>query len=337
MLNYVLRRLLLMVPMLFGVSLITFIVSRTLPADPVVAAVGLQAADHPAIIAAYRAKWGLDQPYPIQYLVYLNNLVHGNLGTSIYTHRPVILDLHDYVPATVELATGSLFISLIIAIPAGIYAATHRGSIADLIIRVGTLLGTSMPIFWLALLAFDVLYVNLGLVPGTGRLSTSVAPPPTVTGMYTVDSLLAGQFSTFVDALWHMLLPAAVLASWSLGLLTRITRSSMLSVLQQDYLRSARSRGAPELYVILRHALKNAAIPVITVIGLAYGDLLSGAVVTETIFSWPGIGRYTYQAASRADFPAIIGVSLLVALIYIIVNLIVDVVYSIVDPRVQLA
>jgi peptide/nickel transport system permease protein len=337
MLNYVLRRLLLMIPMLFGVSLVTFVVSRTLPADPVVAAVGLQAADHPLIVAAYRQKWGLDKPLPVQYLVYLNNLVHGNLGISIYTHRPVLSDLRDYVPATVELATASLLISLVIAIPFGIYAATHRGSIADLVIRLVTLLGTSMPIFWLALLAFDVLYVNLGLLPGTGRLSTGVPVPPTVTGMYTVDSLLAGQLSAFVDALWHLLLPAFVLASWSLGLLTRITRSSMLSVLHQDYLRSARSRGAPELYVILRHALKNAAVPVITVIGLAYGDLLSGAVVTETIFSWPGIGRYTFQAASHADFPAIIGVSLLVALIYIVVNLIVDVVYSAVDPRVQLA
>jgi peptide/nickel transport system permease protein len=337
MVNYVLRRLTLMVPMLFGVSLVTFVVSRTLSADPVVAAIGAQAADHPAIVQAYRQQWGLDKPLPIQYLTYINNLVHGNLGISIYTHRPVSADLRDYLPATVELASAALVISLLIAIPSGIYAATHRGSIADLLIRVVTLIGTSMPIFWLALVAFGVLYVNLGLVPGIGRLSTANLPPPTVTGLYTVDSLLAGQFSVFVDALWHLLLPAAVLASWSIGLLTRIMRSSMLSVLHQDYLRSARSRGAPELYVILRHAVKNATIPVITVAGLAFGELLSGAVVTETIFSWPGIGRYAFQAATHADFPAIIGVALFVALVYITVNLIVDVIYSVVDPRVQLA
>jgi peptide/nickel transport system permease protein len=337
MVSYVIRRLILMVPMLFGVSLVTFIVSRTLSTDPVVAAIGAQAADHPAIVQAYRQQWGLDKPLPVQYLTYMGNLLHGDLGTSVYTHRPVISDLHDYLPATVELASAALLISLLIAIPSGIYAATHRGSIADLVIRVVTLIGTSMPIFWLALVAFEFLYVNLGVVPGIGRISTANLPPPSVTGLYTVDSLLAGQFSLFIDALWHILLPALVLASWSIGLLTRITRSSMLSVLHQDYLRSARSRGASEIYVILRHALKNATIPVITVIGLAYGDLLSGAVVTETIFSWPGIGRYAFQAASHADFPAIIGVALFVALVYIAVNLAVDVVYSLVDPRVQLA
>ena len=337
MVTYVLRRVLLMVPILFGVSVVTFVVSRTLSVDPVVASIGAQAADHPAIVQAFRQEWGLDKPLPVQYLVYITNLLHGNFGISIYTHRPVLADLHDYLPATVELASAALLVSLLIAIPSGIYAATHRGSIADLLVRLMTLLGTSMPIFWLALVAFDVLYVNLGLVPGIGRLSPGIPAPPTVTGLYTVDSLLAGQFSVFVDAIWHLLLPAVVLASWSVGLLTRITRSSMLTVLHQDYLRSARSRGAPEFHVIVRHALKNATIPVITVVGLAYGDLLSGAVVTETIFSWPGIGRYAYQAASNADFPAIIGVALVVALIYMIVNLIVDVVYSLVDPRVQLA
>lgn len=337
MLTYVLRRALLTLPVLWGITLVTFVVSHQLTADPVVAAIGDQAAIHPSIVQAYRQEWGLDKPLPIQYVDYLGNLLHGNLGISIFTHRPVIDDLHDYFPATIELATAAIVVSLVIAIPAGIFAATMRGTAADLIIRLITLVGVSMPIFWLALAAFDVLYLRLGVVPGIGRMSASDVAPPTVTGLYTIDSLLAGQFNTFVDVVWHLTLPSVVLASWSIGLLTRITRSSMLSVLHQDYLRSARSRGASEVHVILRHALKNAMVPVITVIGLAYGDLLSGAVVTETIFSWPGLGRYAYQSATHADFPAIIGVALVVAAIYIVANLIVDVIYRAIDPRVQLA
>ncbi len=337
MITYVVRRLVLMVPILFGVTVIIFIVSHSLPTDPVLAVIGEQAAEHPAIVQAYREKWGLDKPLPVQYLTYVGNLIHGDLGISINSHRPVGDDLRDYLPATVELASTAVLLSVLVSVPLGILAATRRGTAVDVLIRTFTLIGVSMPIFWLALIALDIFYLRLGFAPGIGRLDVTAVPPPTVTGLYTVDSLLAGQFDTFVDALRHLALPSLVLASWSTGLLTRITRTSMLAILHQDFLRTARSKGASEPYVIWRHAFGNAVIPVVTVVGLAYGDLLSGAVMTETIFSWPGIGRYAYQAATLADFPAIMGVALIVAFTYLVVNLIIDVVYGIIDPRVRAA
>lgn len=337
MTTYVLRRLALMVPILFGVTVIIFIVSHSLSTDPVLAVIGEQAAEHPAIVQAYREKWGLDKPLPVQYLTYVENLAHGDMGVSINSHRPVTTDLRQYLPATVELASVAVLFSILISIPLGIVAATRRGGAADLLIRAVTLLGVSMPIFWLALVALDVFYLRLGIAPGLGRLDITDSPPPTVTGLYTVDSLLAGQFDTFLSALKHLVLPALVLAAWSAGLLTRITRTSMLAILHQDFLRTVRSKGASEAYTIWRHAFGNALIPVVTVVGLAYGDLLSGAVMTETIFGWPGIGRYAYEAATHSDFPAILGVALVVAITYILVNLIVDIVYALLDPRVRAA
>ncbi len=326
-----------MVPILFGVTVIIFIVSHSLSTDPVLAVIGEQAAEHPAIVQAYREKWGLDKPLPVQYATYIENLAHGDMGVSINSHRPVTTDLRQYLPATVELASVAVVLSIVISIPLGTLAATRRGGAADVLIRAVTLLGASMPIFWLALVALDVFYLRLGIAPGLGRLDITDTPPPTVTGLYTVDSLLAGQFDTFLDALKHLVLPALVLASWSAGLLTRITRTSMLSILHQDFLRTVRSKGASEAYTIWRHAFGNALIPVVTVVGLAYGDLLSGAVMTETIFGWPGLGRYAYEAATHADFPAILGVALVVAITYLLVNLLVDVVYALLDPRVRTA
>lgn len=335
MIIYVLRRLLLLAPVLVGITVLTFAVTRSIPTDPVVATIGQQAAEHPAIVKAYREKWGLDQPLPQQYATYVKNMLHGDLGVSIFTHRPVADDLRDYLPATVELATAAIIVSVALAIPLGILAARYRGRALDATIRVLTLIGVSMPVFWLALAALGIFYLHLGVSPGPGRLDATDAPPATLTGSYIIDSALSGQFDTLLDAAAHLVLPALVLASWSVGLLTRITRTSMLSVLHQDFLRTARSKGARELYVIRRHAFGNAMIPVITVVGLAYGDLLSGAVMTETIFSWPGIGRYAYNAAAHADFPAIMGVTIVVAAVYTLVNLAVDVLYGIVDPRVR--
>ncbi|TAN31999.1 ABC transporter permease [bacterium] len=326
-----------MIPILFGVTVIIFIVSHSLPTDPVLAVIGEQASEHPAIVQAYRERWGLDRPLPFQYVTYVTNLLHGDFGISINSHRPVAQDIKEYLPATVELATLAVLLSALVSVPLGILAATRRGSVVDALIRAFTLLGVSMPIFWLALVALDVFYLRLGIAPGLGRLDATDTPPPAVTGLYTVDSLWAGQFDTFFDALRHLALPSLVLASWSIGLLTRITRTSMLAILHQDFLRTARSKGASERYVIWRHAFGNAVIPVVTVVGLAYGDLLSGAVMTETIFSWPGIGRYAYQAATLSDFPAIMGVALVVAFTYLVVNLIIDVVYGVIDPRVRAA
>jgi len=335
--SYALRRLFLLIPVLLGMTLIAFVVARTMPTDPVVSAIGDQAAMHPAIVIAYRKKWGLDKPLVEQYLIYMGHLFHGDLGISIYTHRPVTEDILDYLPATVELATTAIVISVVVAVPLGILAAVKRGGTIDFLVRMISLVGVAMPIFFLALASISIFYVQLGLAPSPSRLSLLATPPPRVTGLYTIDSLLAGQFSTFLDACAHLVLPALVLASWSIGLLLRITRAAMLSVLHQDFLRTARAKGAREFYVIRRHALRNALIPVVTIIGLSYGDLLSGSILIETIFAWPGIGRYAYTAAAEADFPAIIGVALMVGVFYTIINLGVDIVYSVLDPRVRSA
>jgi len=335
MIKYVVRRLLLLVPVLLGMTFISFAVTKAVPTDPIIASISQEASNHPEIVAAYRKEWGLDKPLPIQYLTYVENLLHGDMGRSIYTHRPVVEDLLDYLPATVELATVTILFSVLLSIPLGIVAAIRRGGVIDFVVRVFTLAGVAMPIFWLALAFLNIFYLHLGWAPAPGRLGYAFTPPPRVTGLYLVDAWLAGDPATAWNALAHLVLPAFVLATWSVGLLTRMTRASMLSVLPQDFLRSVRSKGASELYVIRRHAAPNAMIPVVTVIGLAYGDLLSGALLIETIFGWPGIGRYAYNAAIHVDFPAIIGVALTVGFIYTIVNLLVDIIYALLDPRVR--
>ena len=335
MIIYVVRRILLLIPILLGMTLISFAVGRAIPTDPVVAAIGDQAAAHPDIVAAFRAKWGLNDPVPVQYLLYLKNLAQGDLGTSIYTHRPVLDDIRDYLPATIELATAAIIISACVSIPLGIFAAMVRGGVIDFLIRMLSLAGVAMPIFFLGLLSISVFYTWLGIAPEPSRLSFLISPPPRVTGLLTVDSLIAGQFPTFLNALAHLVLPALVLATWSIGLIVRITRTSMLSVIHQDFLRTARARGARSFYVMRRHALRNALIPVLAVIGLSYGDLLSGSILIETMFSWAGIGRYVYAAATHADFPAIIGVALVIAAAYTIVNLAVDILQAGLDPRIS--
>jgi peptide/nickel transport system permease protein len=335
MIVYAVRRLALLMPILIGMSLIAFVVSHAIPTDPVVALLGQQAADHPAIIAAYREHWGLDRPLPVQYLLYLRNLLHGDLGESIYSHRPVVEDLKAYLPATIEVATAAMLFSVVISVPLGIVAAVKRGTLIDLVIRLLTLIGVAMPIFWLALAALNVLYLHLGIVPAPGRLDAADTAPPAVTGMYTIDSLLAGEWGTFRDAASHLVLPALILATWSSGTLTRMMRASMLSVLPQAFLRTARSKGAKEAYIIVRHAAPNALIPVVTVIGLSYGDMLTGVILIETLFAWPGVGHYAYSAAIYADFPAIIGVTLVFGIVYTIINLGVDLIYAAIDPRIR--
>jgi peptide/nickel transport system permease protein len=335
MTKYIIRRLLLLVPVLLGMTLISFAVTKAIPTDPIIASISQEASNHPEIVAAYRKQWGLDESLPVQYLTYAKNLLHGDMGISIYTHRPVVEDLTDYLPATVELATVTIVLSVILSVPLGILAAIRRGGIVDFIVRVFTLAGVAMPIFWLALAFLNIFYLRLGWAPAPGRLDYVFSPPTKVTGLYIIDALLVGDPATAWNALAHLALPALVLASWSVGLLTRMTRASMLSVLPQDFLRSVRSKGASEFYVIRRHAAPNAMIPVVTVVGLAYGDLLSGALLIETIFGWPGIGRYAYNAAVHVDFPAIIGVALTVGFIYTIVNLLVDIIYALLDPRVR--
>lgn len=332
---YLIRRLLLTIPLVFGISLMAFLISHAVPADPTAANLGERAAADPEIVEAFRHKWGLDQPIHIQYLRYMKNLLQGDLGRSIRSHRPVVEELGKYFPATLELATAGIVVSLIAGVIFGVISAVWRNKPIDYIVRVTSLIGVSAPVFWLALIGLFVLYVRLGIVAGPGRLDVRIIAPPTITGMYTIDSIIAGQWHTLANALSHLILPALVLGAYSMGLIARITRSSMLEVLSREYITTARSKGLRENTVIIRHALRNALMPVVTVIGLAYGNLLSGAVLTETIFAWGGIGLYVYNAARTLDFPAIMGVSMVVAISFITINLIVDMIYSWLDPRIR--
>src|SRR5579875_2506760 len=314
---YIARRLLLTIPILIGITLITFIISHAIPADPILASLGQRAQDDPSIVARYRHQWGFDQPLPVQYLLYLNGLLHGNLGVSIVTRDPVASDLAQFFPATLELATAALLISLIIGVPLGVLSAVRRNRATDHIARFVSLIGISTPVFWLGLLALLFLWYHLRILPGpTGQLDNTINAPPAVTHATVVDSLLAGNMPALRNALWHLLLPALVLGAYTLGIITRMTRGSMLEVLVQDYIRTARAKGLRAGAIVLRHGLRNAIIPTLTLAGLAYGSLLSGAVLTETVFAWPGIGLYATQTAGSADFPAIMGVTLLTALIY---------------------
>jgi peptide/nickel transport system permease protein len=332
---FILRRLLLTIPLLIGVTLISFMLAHVVPADPITANLGQRAISDPTIVAAFRAQWGLDQPLPTQYVVYLRNLVAGNLGTSIHSHRPVLDDLRQYMPATIELATTATIFGVSLGLIFGILAAVWRGTIIDSAARFISLIGISAPVFWLALISLALFYVRLRWVPGPGRLDATIPAPPIITGSLILDSIFAGRWDALRNAAGHLILPSLVLGSYSLGTITRITRGAMIEALAQDYIRTARAKGLRERTVWVRHAFRNALIPVVTVIGLSYGILLSGAVLTETIFAWPGLGRYAYLASSTLDFPAIMGVSLLLSFIFIVINLIVDVLYYFIDPRLR--
>lgn len=333
LLTYILRRLVLMVPLLIGITLIAFAISHAVPSDPITANLGQKAMSDPTIVAAFRAEWGLDKSVPEQYVTYLGNLLQGDLGRSIKSRRPVVQDLGAYLPATIELATAAIIVGVLAGILFGIISAVRRNSWIDQIVRVISLLGVSVPVFWLALVMLYVFYARLGWTAGPGRLDAGMKPPPRLTGFYTLDALAAGDMRTLGNALRHLILPALVLGSYTTGLITRVTRSSMLEVLGQNYVRVAEAKGLRETTVIMRHALRNALIPILTVIGSSYGGLLAGAVLTENIFAWPGIGQYAFRASTSLDFPAIMGVSMLIALIFVIVNLITDLLYFVLDPR----
>jgi len=332
---FVARRLLLLGPMLLGITLLSFVLSHAVPADPVTANLGEQAAADPQVVAAFRHEWGLDRPIPEQYAIYLWHLAHGNLGTSISTRQPVRLDLQQRFPATIELAVVAMALSVMIGIPLGILSAVRRDSWLDQLTRVGSLVGVSMPIFWLGLVALLVFYARLGWAPAPGRLSATMAAPPLVTGFLLLDSLLAGRLDAALDTLHHLVLPAAVLSTYNLGVLARLMRGSTLDVLGEDYVRTARAKGLDERAVTLRHAARNALIPVVTVIGLSFGRLLSGAVIIESVFAWPGLGLYAFRSATSLDFPAIMGVGIVIATVYVLANLLVDLAYAFVDPRIQ--
>jgi peptide/nickel transport system permease protein len=331
MIAYIVRRLLLTIPSLLAISILVFLMVRMVPGDPAAAMLGQYATEER--VAEVRAALGLDQPLHVQYARWLVRAVQGDLGRSIRSRRPVTEDILERLPATLELALAGLFLALAAGIPMGVIAATHRNSIFDRISMVGTVIGQSMPVFWLGIIFIYVFSYALGLLPFSGRLDREADLQP-MTGFYVLDSVLQGNWGALRSALAHLALPAMALASVSLALIGRITRSSMLEVLGQDYVRTARSKGLVERLVTYRHAFPNAMIPLVTIVGLQLGTLLGGAILTETVFAWPGLGRLIVNAVFNRDYPLVQGCVLFIAVGFLLTNLVVDVVYAMIDPRV---
>jgi peptide/nickel transport system permease protein len=335
MIRYVLSRLLTAIVMVLLATLVIFLIANTVPGDPALAALGDMAASDPLQVAEFRAKWGLDLPLWHQYWLFLEKLVHGDLGVSISSRRPVLQDIIDYAPATIELATVAFVLSAAIGLPLGVLAAVRRDSWIDHLARAISLVGVSAPTFWLAFIMLAIFYGALGWAPGPGRLDPVAFPPERITGILLIDTAWQGDWETFQDAAAHLVLPSIVLAGATLGLITRTTRAAMLEALSQDYVRVAKAKGLRGRLIVMRHALPNAMLPVVTLGGLAYANLLTGAVMTETVFSWPGLGRYTFRSAVTVDFPAIMAITAIVAAIFVMVNFLVDLSYALLDPRVM--
>ncbi|MGD0264389.1 MAG: ABC transporter permease [Candidatus Methylomirabilota bacterium] len=330
--QYAIKRFLTIVPVLIGVSLIVFSFTHLIPGDPAVAMLGERAT--PQRVAEVRAQLGLDQPLYTQYFIYVGKILHGDLGASILRGDPVLRDLVRRFPATVELATSAILIAILVGVPMGIISAVWRNSFFDGFSRLVALAGVSMPIFWLGLMLAWCFGVVLGWLPTGFRLGTDVTLV-TVTHFNILDSLLAGNWSALVSSLRHLILPAIALSTIPMAVIARMTRASLLEVLSQDYIRTAESKGLPQRAVILRHAMRNALLPVMTVTGLQVGRLLAGAILTETIFSWPGIGLWIYESIQARDYPIVQGATLFIATIFVMVNLLTDVLYASVDPRIK--
>ncbi|MCZ2857575.1 ABC transporter permease [Blastococcus sp. VKM Ac-2987] len=335
-LRYLVQRLLVTVGLLLGTTVIGFSLVQLAPGDPVAANLSDAALGNPAIVAAFEEKWGLDEPLPVQYVTYLGNLVQGDLGTSQRTGRPVLTELLDYVPATMEIAVPTLLISLVISIGLGLLSAIRNGGAADQTVRVFSLVGLSTPPFWLAILALYLFFFVLGVSPSGGRLSPQFSPPEPVTGLYTVDALLQGDVLLAWDAAQHAMLPILVLTLVTVATLTRFVRSALLEVLRKDYMLAARAKGLSSRVVLTKHLLRAGLLPILTIAGLTFASLLAGTVLVESIFSWPGLGSYAYESATALDRSAILGASLFIAAVYLGVNLVVDLLYGLADPRVRL-
>lgn len=333
MFAYIVKRLLYLVFVLWGVGVTTFLISHALPADPAAAALGPNARE--AQIQEFRQRKGLDQPLAVQYARYTSDLLRGDLGQSLRTNRDIGADLRDFFPATLELTLLAIVFAVVFGLPLGVVAALTQNRWPDLLVRTLALLGGAVPVYWLAILLLNLLHGQLGWLPGPGRLDAYLLAPKPVTGFLLIDSLIAGDYEVLRDGLIHLILPALVLGAFSAALLTRMSRSAMLEVLGQDYVRTARAKGLARPRVVLKHAMRNAALPILTVAGSLLGSLLTGAVLTETIFSWPGIGRYATDSALSLDFPAVMGVTLVAGLTYSVINLLVDLLYAVFDPRIQ--
>lgn len=315
-----------------GLLLVTFLIGRVVPTDPVLAAVGDRAS--PEVYEQARIELGLDQPLWKQFALYTGDVLRGDLGESVLTARPVAQDIARVFPATLELATVAVVIGIIVGIPMGVVAATHRDRWPDQVVRVVSLLGYSVPVFWLGLMGLLLFYAKLGWVEGPGRLDVAyedLVDP--VTGVLLIDAAVAGDWDVFWNAFDHLILPATLLGYFSLAYIARMTRSFMLNELRQEYITTARVKGIPEWRVVWRHALGNTTMPLITVITLSYASLLEGSVITETVFAWPGLGRYITNSLLQADMNAVLGGTLVVGVVFIGLNLLSDILYRLLDPR----
>ncbi len=331
MTQYIIRRLLLAIPVIIGVTFVAYAM-LLFTGDPTTALAGERAT--PELQALIRARYGLDDPVYIQYGRFISLIFQGDLGTNIFTRIPVMAELRQFFPATLELALAAMTIAVIVGIPLGVIAAYRHNSFVDLNTTILALVGVSMPIFWLALMLLWVFGLKLAWFPTTGRIDPSVELN-TITNLYVVDSILTLNFPALLSSLHHLALPAIALATIPTAFIARITRSSMLDVLNAEYVRTARAKGVLEFTVVNRHALKNAMLPVITVIGLQTGFLLAGAILTETIFAWPGMGRWVTNAIVARNFPVVQTGVLVFALIFVFVNIIVDISYAWFDPRIR--
>lgn len=330
--SFIIRRLIWLVFVLAGLSVITFVVSFMVPADPARYFAGPHATDEQ--VQALKRQFGLDRPPHEQYINYVIRLFHGDLGMALHTRRPVIEDLVIRFPATFELSIFSIAIATLVGVFVGVVSAIKKDTIIDNVIRVFALGGVALPGFFLALLFQYAFYSRLSLFPAGGRMDHHIELQR-ITGLNLIDSVITMNWPAFASSFYHLILPSACLAYIALSTIARMTRSSMLEVLSQDYVKSAKAKGLSNFKVIYKHALRNALIPTTTVIGLTFGNILGGAVLIELIFRWPGIGTYVAESMITLDFPAIMGTTLLIAFVYVMVNLFVDILYSVIDPRIS--
>ncbi|MBM7870309.1 peptide/nickel transport system permease protein [Clostridium pascui] len=332
MLKYILKRLVLLLPVILGVSILVFLVMHVFTTDPASIILGQHATAEQ--VANLREELGLNKPLYLQYFDFIGGVFKGSLGNSLITKTSVTGEILARFPATIELALAAIIIASIVGVIIGVISAVKQNSIVDYLSMIGALLGVSMPIFWLGLMLIVLFSVKLHWLPVSGRIQIGMEPAH-VTGFYLLDSLITGNMVAFKSALMHLTLPAVALASYSTAIIARMTRSTMLEIVKQDYIRTARAKGLFEKVVILKHALRNALIPITTVIGLQLGSLLGGAVLTETVFSWPGVGSYTIDAIMKSDYPVVQGAVMILAIVFVLVNLIVDLLYAYLDPRIK--
>lgn len=329
---YIIKRLLQIIPVVLGVTLIAFALIHLAPGDPVRTMLGQHATQQE--IDEIRAKYGLDQPLYYQYFIWLGDVVQGDLGRSILTHEQVTTEIGSRFPNTIELAIAAMIFAILIGVVAGIISATKQYSVADYSVMGLALFGISMPVFWLGIMLMMIFGVFLGWLPIGGRIDLLI-PFQRITGFMVIDSIITLNGAALISVLRHLLLPAIALGTIPMAIIARTTRSSMLEVLRQDFIRTERAKGLSERKVIYKHAIRNAMVPVVTVIGLNFGLLLSGAILTETVFSWPGVGRLVVDAVYARDYPLVIGCILIFALVFVIVNLITDILYTYIDPRIH--